>query len=514
MSFCSREPSHTEVPHIEYEEALLRISHVAQKTARFLSVRDDGHSKVFNSRRKVDDQHCSNSVITMPLLDAVGHTCATTIHAPICTPACDTSAMDGFAVCSQETMQASESCPVTLVVVDSIAAGDRPRDRLAAGPVTGVCVEIMTGAQFPEVSHPLLDAVVKVEDVITLEQQVDGHCKTRCIQIRRPAKPRQHRRPAGSDFLAGDLIIQTGMLVEPKHIAALASLNIPSILVRKTLERPVDDDVEESNVPVIRIAVLSTGSELLPVESMNRRQQAQNIADSNGPYMVASLRKATARARVDYLGIAADCEETLTESLRNAIKYGCDVLMTSGGVSKGRYDLIRRVIERDLGGNIMFHGVSVRPGAPILFATYQTDDLNDSRQRQIAIFGAPGNPLAAAMALKFFVIPYVQQLIALRRSLDSDLVVIEARKVCDCSCKYSSSSREDTALNTVTRRKPMHLTVFWLARECENDADHIKILDDQASYKLKNLLFADCWVVVPAGKSEVVIGDILSSLPL
>lgn len=495
---------------ITYNEALSKISElVASAPSSLVPLDHEGHDQC--CKRGRDLAKCQQAPLA--LIDVLGRPCKKEIFAPHSTPQFDTSAMDGYAVCSSTTMAASQQSPVTYRVVDSIAAGDvrksspaRTKHPFKAGRL---CVEIMTGAAFPDTAYPELDAVVKVEDVTTVGSDSLGDGRLpRSIQIKKPVRFQQHRRPAGSDFQKHCTIIREAEIVGPPHIAALASLGFGSVEVVESAIDRVSMAVNEASAK-LKVGVISTGSELVsPSKGRGQASTRHTIPDSNGPYIVSSIRHRFPNVVVEYLGVMEDTEENLETVISGAIGgCGYDVVITSGGVSKGRYDLVRDVVERRMGGQVVFHGVKVRPGAPILCATLQDKTQHQEKEgrdkRRITFFGAPGNPVAAAASLRFFIYPYIESFLKLRGSSFG-------------VGNKPPLAHDETEFETETvmleqgrlRCKPEDTTTFWLARK-DPATGVVEILSDQASYKVSGMLRANGWVIVPAEWKEVRNGDCL-----
>ncbi|KAK4941316.1 hypothetical protein LTR10_018726 [Elasticomyces elasticus] len=460
-------------------------------------------------------------------MDAIGKTAAHSIKASHSTPSDDTSAMDGFAVCSGSTVGASPEHPVTLRVVGIVAAGDQtePEQDLACLveertkdgiKVPMKCVEIMTGAKFPERKFPELDAVIKVEDVVVVRKGPEPGQSY--IDIRAPVRAGQNRRYAGSDIAAGDVIVSAGERIGSKHVMALASVGFGRIEVAKEQDAVPSHLDFHALKETWKIGVLSTGSELVDLnsapESAGLGIVGGKLPDSNGPYICSALREMDPSYEVEHLGTVEDTEVALENSIREATQKRCvDVLITTGGVSMGKFDLVRPVVEKRLGGRVIFHGVKVRPGLPVFFAWLEMDSFNGATQRPqyTAFFGLPGNPLAAAMALRFFVVPYLATLHGTAvpispshctaffgpgRSMSSGLA--NGEQCCDNQGR--------------SRKKPEHLRAFWLAKLCRHgdvrdQVDCVEILEDQSSYKAGNLIRADCWVEIAEGVNAVVEGN-------
>lgn len=443
-----------------YSEATKLIREVARrKTARFA---EDGES--------------------IPIRLAAGRTCCKSYYSPESTPQFDTSAMDGFAVDSSTTANASAEEPLILRIVGTIAAGDEKNESVhirEAG--NAVCFEIMTGAPFPKDDR--FDACIKVEDTISVRGPERG---SRYIQILKPAQSCQNRRLAGTDFRRGAPIITSGTTIKPHHIMALAAMGVSSVRVHRKL----------------RIAVMSTGSELVSHENLGQLGSGK-IRDSNGPYIEAVL--SSMGIEVTSLGIVEDNANKFQATLSQTLSENpYDMVITSGAVSMGRYDFVGAAIQA-MGANVQFHKTAIRPGAPVLFATLpdqasKFQDLNtppdspaqeedlDRGYTDIAFFGLPGNPLASVVCLRFMVVPYLRALLALPEEAPS-------RAILRCP-----------SLTKQSFRKPSHLQIFWHGKHLKETGEVI-ISSDQGSNKISPLLETDCWVGIAPGCEEVGPGD-------
>ncbi|SPQ25719.1 e8baf4e9-807d-405e-a7e8-71c6db521291 [Thermothielavioides terrestris] len=319
-----------------------------------------------NTRQKPEEN--------VPLQDAIGGVPARAVLSPRSIPEYDTSAMDGYAIRSHDTTTASPDTPVVFRVMGTVAAGDEPENGLDAGPEDGVppCVEIMTGAIFPEG----YDACVKVEDTVAVRGP-DGRCAG-CIAVTRRILSGENKRFAGSDIRQGHAVLKQGDTVQPAHILPLASLGVAEVpLVRRA-----------------RVGVWSTGKEMTNGKAGTK--------DANGPYLTAAIKEMGLEA--EFLGVLDDDLATLRSHIRKAAdaeRY--DLLLTSGAVSKGRFDYIRAALD-EMGTEIMFHGLYIRPGHPVLFG------LVPSKESKAAFFGLPGNPGAAAACFRLLTVPYLRAL--------------------------------------------------------------------------------------------------------
>lgn len=321
----------------------------------------------------------------VPFDQAIGRVAAEDHTSPICTPPKDTSAMDGYAISSGATIDATADRPVTFIVQGTNAAGDEPI-HLPNEPIEGCypCVEIMTGAQFPiSTSHTPFDACVKIEDTVSAGVKSEFSSQRRFV-LTRPVRLHANRRFAGGDMQKGDVILKGGEIVQSRHVMGLASVGIGEVVVRRKL----------------RVAVWTTGNELTR-DTSGVRSNSQ-IFDSNGPFLAAALREVG--ADVDLRGILLDNVQSLEEAFDSAEAASWDLIITTGAVSKGKFDFIVPALQR-LQAKIHFHGVAIRPGHPVLFATIHRDC------RSIPFIGLPGNPIATAGCFRFLVVPFLRQLL-------------------------------------------------------------------------------------------------------
>jgi molybdopterin molybdotransferase len=288
----------------------------------------------------------------VPLEDAAGRVIAEAARAVVDLPPFPSSAMDGFAVRAADT-------PGRLPVVDRVAAG-RPASRpLAAGEAMGIA----TGGVVPKGA----DAVVPIERVVSEETQVE---------IPEQATSGANVRPRGGDVVSGAVVVEAGVRLGAAQIGALAAAGIGEVTCAR---RP-------------RVAVLTTGTELRrPGDELAPGE----IYESNGPMLGALL--ASVGASVEPLPSVEDDETAHREAIGRGL--GHDMLVTSGGVSVGPHDLVRR-IEAELGVEEVFWGVSVKPGKPLAFGV---------RGRTL-VFGLPGNPVSSLVSSVLFVLPALRAL--------------------------------------------------------------------------------------------------------
>ncbi len=291
-------------------------------------------------------------------LDALGQVLDEDITATFDIPPLDNTSMDGYAVRATDTASASEASPRKLQVIGEVAAG-----YIYDGEVTdGTAVRIMTGAPIPRGA----DAVVPFEE--TDEETAHSH---ESVRVFKEARPGANIRPAGQDVRTGDVVLRKGAVLRPQEIGVIASLGRDGVRV---IRRPV-------------VAVLSTGDELL---DPGQPRDGARIYDSNAYSVAALVRRFGGVPKL--LGIARDTVEALTARIHEGMD--ADMLVTSAGVSKGDYDIVKDVLARE--GEVAFWTVAMKPGKPLAFGAFERDG------RRIPHIGLPGNPVSSMVAFELF----------------------------------------------------------------------------------------------------------------
>ncbi|MDA0233255.1 MAG: molybdopterin molybdotransferase MoeA [Chloroflexi bacterium] len=304
--------------------------------------------------------------VEVDLLDALDMVLAEDLVAPFDVPPLPNSAMDGYAVIAADLAAASSGSPVELPVAFTIAAGALPEGRLMAGSAA----RIMTGAPMPDGA----DAVVPFEDTDELERRGRGASGTGAdrIGVRLAPAAGDNVRRAGEDIARGELALRSGTVLRPGAIGVAASLGRSSV---KAYRRPV-------------VAIVSTGDELL---SPGEEHQPGKIYNSNAYSIAAEVRRYGGVPLM--AGIARDTIESLQDRLADALK--ADMVVTSAGVSKGDYDVVKDVLAKN--GAIALWSVRMRPAKPLAFGT-----LNAPDGRKVPLLGLPGNPVSAMVAFEQF----------------------------------------------------------------------------------------------------------------
>ena len=298
---------------------------------------------------------------------ALGRVLAEDVASDRSLPPADYSAMDGYAVHSADLAGARDASPVELPVGYEIPAGDRAPRPLPPGRTA----RILTGAPIP----PGCDAVVRQEDT---------HREGDLVRFHAEPRPGDHVRRAGEDVEAGDTVLRAGTRLGAAHLGMLAALGRTVVAVR---QRP-------------RVALLSGGDELVEPD---RPVTGDRIVSSNSYSLAAQCRELGAEPV--YLGIARDTPADVERLLRAGL--GCDVLVSSAGVSVGDHDYVRGVLEK-LGCRLVFWGVRMKPGFPVAFGRFEDTP-------GPLVFGLPGNPVSAMVTFEQFVRPALLRMLGLRR---------------------------------------------------------------------------------------------------
>jgi molybdopterin molybdotransferase len=327
----------------------------------------------------------------VPLLEADGLVLASDIHARFDIPALANSAMDGYAVRSDD--QAT-----VLRVVAQVQAGQMPLTPVEAG----TAVRIMTGAPLPEGA----DAVVPFEMTDEPKLLAAGLPLTE-VTIHEGPLSGQHIRPAGEDVARGSLVLKRGHLLDPPSIGSLASLGYAQVPV---VRRP-------------RVAILATGDE---VQTPGESPEPGKLFDSNTYTVAAAVRRYGGIPQL--LGIARDDRADLKAKLQQGLS--ADMLITSAGVSAGAFDMVKDALD-DL-GSISFWAVRMRPSRPLAFGTLQAPD-----GRMVPHLGLPGNPVSALVAMVQFGRPAMAKMMGrppaplprIEAVLDEPIVNADGRRV-------------------------------------------------------------------------------------
>src|ERR1700737_831782 len=396
---------------------------------------------VAQARYRILDQITALDTEPVALTEARGRVLAEEVRSERDVPPFANSAMDGYAVRAADVASASAAQPVRLRVLGEIRAGAAPP--AAVQPQSAL--RIMTGAMIPEGS----EAVVRLEDTV----EHDG-----TVEVRVPVAAGTSLRAAGSDLHRGDLLATAGRVVTPGLIGVLASAGRVAV---RCIRRP-------------RVLVLTTGDELRePGEALGPGQ----ITNTNRYTLLAAVEEAG--GLVIDAGVARDDRRELMDRLGAAGET--DLVVTTGGVSMGAYDLVRGLLEEREA--VTFWQVALRPGKPLMFASIGG----------VPLIGLPGNPVSTLVAFELFVRPALLKLQG-RKDLERPRL---------------------TAITEEPLQNPPHLEQYFrgIARH-DGTRIVVRLTGDQGSHVLRSMADANCLVVVPPGTTEVAAGTPVEILPL
>jgi molybdopterin molybdotransferase len=370
------------------------------------------------------------------LEEAAGRVLAEPARAAVDLPPFASSAMDGYAVRAADT-------PGRLAVVARIAAGKPAETAVERGQAMGIA----TGGAVPEGA----DAVVPIEYVVERDNEVE---------IDTVAEAGANVRPRGGDIRAGEVVVDAGSTLTPARLGALAAAGIPQA---RCTRRP-------------RAAVLPTGTELRrPGEQL----AAGEIYEANG--LILSAQLGAAGAAVELMPAVSDQEAAHRAALERALE--ADVVVTSGGVSVGPHDLVRRV-EAELGVEEVFWRVAVKPGKPIAFGV----------RGKTLVFGLPGNPVSALVGFELFVRPAIRAL----QGVPEPLPEFERGRL-------TGGAR---------RRNPDRDELVRARLRTSSEGPVLEPLSGQASHMIARAAGADALVLISRGEGEVADGSLIDYLRL
>ena len=304
--------------------------------------------------------------------DALGRVLAEDVVATLSVPSFDRAAMDGYAVKARETFDSSRLNPKMLDITGELPAGETPRQRVNSGE----CIQIATGAMMPSGA----DAVVMVEDTEEENERV---------KVFKSVYPRANVGQKGEDIKAGELVLRRGFVLDPGKIGVLVSQGISRIRV---YEQP-------------KVAILPTGEEVCQVGQKLRQGQVYDI----NSHTIASVVVANGCLPIRF-GIVGDDSGKLKSAITEALRS--DLVVISGGSSVGARDLLFDVLQS--WGEVLFHGIQVKPGKPTIFAMMQGKP----------VLGMPGYPTSCLVNTYLFLLPAVRKMAHLPPRREE---VVEAR---------------------------------------------------------------------------------------
>lgn len=383
-----------------------------------------------------------------PILDSLGQVLAEDVYSTIDIPPADNSAMDGYAVRAEDTRGASESAPRILSVTGEVAAGSISREEVKQG----TAIRIMTGAPLPDGA----DAVVSFEDTDEVARK-SSHGDLSQIGILYEAKEGMNVRHKGEDIANGSLVLKKGTVLRPAEIGVLASLGHPAALV---IRRPV-------------VSVLATGDELADIDQPLPRGKIYN---SNTYTIAAEVIRYGGIARI--LGIGRDSIQSLEGKIEEGLDS--DMLITSGGVSKGDYDVVKDVLVKC--GEINLWTVCMKPGKPSAFGVITKGG------KRVPLLGLPGNPVSSMVTFEQFARPAILKMLGKSSFAKPSIPAVI----------------EDDITNTDGRRIFARVVVAK-----RNGKYYARLTGAQGSGILTSMARANGLAVIPEDTREVRKGDVV-----
>ncbi|MFQ6122714.1 MAG: gephyrin-like molybdotransferase Glp [Dehalococcoidales bacterium] len=395
-----------------------------------------------------------------PILDSLGQVLAEDIHSSVDIPPLDNAAMDGYAVQSRDIYSASSESPRFLRVVDTVVAGSIPEREVEPG----TAIRIMTGAPVPKGA----DSVVKFEDTdeaqrhkFSTEQPLPE------IGILCKAEAALNIRKAGEDIAKGSIVLKKGTVIRPAEVGVLASLGKSKV---KVIRRP-------------RVGILATGNELV---NIGQPLPAGKIYDSNTYSVAALVRRYNGIPKI--LGIALDSEDSLVTRLHQGLN--ADVLITTGGVSAGDYDIVKDVLAKE--GEITFWAIRMKPGKPLAFGTIKGIG-KAGVTRSIPHLGLPGNPVSSMVTFELFARPAILKMMGKTNFTKPTVEAVI----------------EEPIVNKDGRRVYTRAVV-----EKRSGQYFARPTGPQGSGILTSMTLANGLVVVPEDKAQVKAGDVVQVVML
>jgi molybdopterin molybdotransferase len=390
--------------------------------------------QVSEAREKLLKHFSPGDVELVPITEAAGRVLADTVSAQLDSPIFSHSAMDGIAIIASDLDGFSEGNPTILSVIGEVAAGNR--DTMEILP--GQAALIMTGAPLPKGA----DTVIRVEDTNLnfSSGTIPGQ-----VTIKIPAEKGSNIRRQGENYLAGDKILESGQTLLPQDVGMLAGLGKARIPVFKRPKVGIFSSGDE---------VVEPGTKLLPGQIWN-----------SNSHMLAALVESCG-GEVVRLGIIPDRIPEILAALNELVSKDVDLILTSGGVSMGTHDYIRKVLDEH--GKLNFWKINMRPGKPLAFGRFAG----------IPFIGLPGNPVSSFVGALMFVCPALAKLSGSTRAVEPILSTATLEE------DISSDGRESyfPGLLTFAAGKP-----------------RVRVVGNQSSGNLYALVQANCLIKIAPG---------------
>ncbi len=386
-----------------------------------------------------------------PILDCLGQVLAEDVYSTIDVPPLDNSAMDGYAIRAVDSQGANSQFPRFLRAIDTVMAGSISQYEVEPGTT----IRIMTGAPIPNGA----DSVVRFEDTDDAQRRQSAGQPPAEIGILQEVTAGDNVRRAGEDITKGAMVLSKETVIRSSEVGILASLGRSTV---KVIRRPV-------------VAILATGDELVDI---NKSLPPGKIYNSNTYSVAALVLQYGGIPRI--LGVVSDSEESLMAKFHG---LEVDLIITTGGVSVGDYDLVKDILAKR--GEINFWQVRIKPGKPVAFGTIRGVDAGDTL-KSTALLGLPGNPVSVMVTFELFARPAILKMMG-KKNLSKPMI---------------EAVMEDSIKNSDGRR------VFARAIVEKRDSEYFaRLTGPQGSGILTPMSLANGLVIVPEDKAMVEPGD-------
>ena len=366
------------------------------------------------------------------------------IFSPSNHPLEDNAAFDGFAVNSTDTKNITKKKSNYFKIIGSIAAGTKPLKKKINKYETA---EIMTGGV---VFRPF-NSIIPIEQIIFYPNRKNP----KSIIIKKKIKKFAHVRFKGSDYKKGQIIIKKGTIIRPNHILAFKTLGLKKIEVKKK----------------INILFFSTGNEISNSDNIS----PWKVRNSNSYYINSIKENFLFNLKIGNI-LRDNHEKIFKMEINKIFKSKIDLILTSGGVSAGKFDYIPNVIKKFKSSHY-FKSVMIRPGKPILFA----------KIKQKVIFGLPGNPISSAACFRFFVYPFIENILGIQPEKPLKAIL----------------------RNSFIKKKNFTRFIKSKLSTTQNGKFLVDLLPGQESFKINSFTKSNVWAVLPRGKSKFKKGQII-----
>jgi len=400
---------------------------------------------VEEAREKILEHFVTLDSKSVSILDSLGLVVSESVKSPLNIPPFNNSAMDGYAVISEDTKLASSDHVVNLKILETIKAGSVPSEKV----IKGTASRIMTGAPIPEGA----DSIVPFEDTTELDWNINSDKSF--VGIKYPGNVGANFRESGKDLSIGDVVVENFSILTPSLIGLLASVGLEQV---KVIRPPV-------------VSILSTGDELVePGLSIESGQ----IFDSNTYSIYSSVLQLGAIPKI--IGIARDNRQSVIDMIEKSLDS--DFVISSAGVSKGDYDVVKDVMGEM--GNLNFWSVNMRPAKPLAFGKLKT------HKSFVPIIGLPGNPVSSLVAFEQFCRPAIRKMMG---KTINDRKIIKAKLV-------------DSIENYDSRRVYARVII-----ESKNGVNVATTTGDQGSNILTSMAKANGLAICPENIERVLPGE-------